>query len=511
MTERRIVSIWLPALPIEVWLKRQARRNAPWPDDLPLGLMLDGAHGQILQAVNPAAKAAGVTTGARVTDMRALCPELHLARGNLARDTAALTRLVHAARRWSPWSTPDGADGLFLDTTGADHLLGGEAAMLADIQSRLERSGLTAQLAIAPNPGAAWALARFGTARQVSHDLADLAPLPVAALRLEEDTLLLLRRLGLNRIGDLSGIPRLSLMRRFARATLSDNPLLRLDQAMGRLAEPLSAPDAPPEFEALARLAEPVMDPSDWLPGLIETLCAQLAARQMGCRHLRLSVFRTDGERRDIRVATAAPSREASHLLRLFTGRLDGIDPGYGFDLIVLSAHAVEPLAEAQPGLENSPDTALHLARLIDRLSGRFGADAVFRPTPEESHIPERAESRASAFEKSPSLAVPAALCLHPARPLRLISPPEEITALYAIPEGPPMQFLWRRQRLRVARFAGPERIAPEWWKAAPATRLRDYFQVEDPQGLRLWIYREGLAHDGRGGPPSWFLQGVFG
>ena len=43
-----------------------------------------------------------------------------------------------------------------------------------------------------------------------------------------------------------------------------------------------------------------------------------------------------------------------------------------------------------------------------------------------------------------------------------------------------------------------------------PGTRLRDYFCVEDPGGRRLWIYREGLAHDGRGGAPRWFLHGVF-
>ncbi|WP_415635692.1 DUF6504 family protein, partial [Paracoccus aminovorans] len=95
-------------------------------------------------------------------------------------------------------------------------------------------------------------------------------------------------------------------------------------------------------------------------------------------------------------------------------------------------------------------------------------------------------------------------------RPIRLLTPPEEIRVLYAIPEGPPARFVWRRQTLRVARHAGPERIAPEWWQDRPGTRLRDYFRVEDDSGLRLWIYREGLAHDGRGGPPRWFLHGIF-
>ncbi len=56
------------------------------------------------------------------------------------------------------------------------------------------------------------------------------------------------------------------------------------------------------------------------------------------------------------------------------------------------------------------------------------------------------------------------------------------------------------------ARNASP----PEWWRDRPGTRLRDYFRIEDESGLRLWIYREGLVHDGRGGLPRWFLHGIF-
>ncbi|NIL95746.1 MAG: DNA polymerase Y family protein, partial [Planctomycetales bacterium] len=62
----------------------------------------------------------------------------------------------------------------------------------------------------------------------------------------------------------------------------------------------------------------------------------------------------------------------------------------------------------------------------------------------------------------------------------------------------------------RVARYAGPERIAPEWWRDRPGTRLRDYFRIEDQSGRRYWLYREGLPDDGRGGAPRWFLHGVF-
>jgi protein ImuB len=85
------------------------------------------------------------------------------------------------------------------------------------------------------------------------------------------------------------------------------------------------------------------------------------------------------------------------------------------------------------------------------------------------------------------------------------------VRVLYAVPEGPPAQFLWRRVTHKVTRFAGPERIAPEWWATHPGTRLRDYYRVEDQDGRRLWIYRDGVLDDGRGDTPRWFVHGVFG
>ena len=95
-------------------------------------------------------------------------------------------------------------------------------------------------------------------------------------------------------------------------------------------------------------------------------------------------------------------------------------------------------------------------------------------------------------------------------RPLRLLDPPEEVRVLYAVPEGPPAQFVWRRVTHRTTRYQGPERIAPEWWHDSPGTRLRDYFKVEDDAGRRWWLYREGLHDDGRGGDPRWFVHGIF-
>ena len=482
--------------------------NAP-PDDIPVVLAREGQHGPVIHAANRCARLEGIQPGSRVVDMRAICPELQVAYADEAGDRAALDRLVLWARRWCPWTVRDGDDGLILDTTGADHLWGGEAAMLIEMETQLSLLGLTARLAVAPTWGAAWALARFGPVRAIcTADEAyfKLGPLPVTGLRLDGATVLLLRRLGLKTIGAVMDVPRLSLTRRFVKAGLAANPLMRLDQVMGKLAEPVSSVDTKPVIRAQVLLAEPIFDPTPYLADLCEDLCAQLKHAGQGCRRLHLTVFKTDGDVSHVDVATSAPTRDAGHLHSLFRDKVERINPGFGFDLITLSAGGVEAMAESQNTLEGGAGDDLHLTQLIDRLSAKFGPRAVTRPVLRQSHVPERAEAQIAALADSPTdMAV-----LSKERPLRLFDHPEEVRVLYAVPEGPPAQFVWRRQTHRVTRYAGPERIAPEWWKDRPGTRLRDYFKIEDQTGLRLWLYREGLHEDGRGGDPRWFVHGCF-
>ena len=57
----------------------------------------------------------------------------------------------------------------------------------------------------------------------------------------------------------------------------------------------------------------------------------------------------------------------------------------------------------------------------------------------------------------------------------------------------------------------GPERIAMEWWRDETGQALtRDYFRLECRDGLRAWLYREGLF-DRETPQPRWFLHGLFG
>lgn len=504
---RRILSIWLPDLAIDRWQLAEGQNPAPF------ALLAETAHGPRLTVLNAAARRAGVQGGTMLADARAICPDLAVAPGDPAGDRAFLERLAIWAQRWGPWSAIDPPDGLLVDVTGVPHLFGGEVALLEDAALRLGARSLTVRLAIAPTAGGAWALSHYGPDRAVLHEggAVQLDDLPVAALRLDPATLLVLRRLGLKRIGDLSGVARPALARRFrnTRAPLA-NPLIRLDQLLGRVPEPLLPVIAAPIPLVQRRLMEPIRHRS-LLDQVLDDLAADmvrlLEGQAQGARRLDLALWKVDGEVLARRLEMAAASRDAAHIARLFAGKLDDLDAGFGIELARLSAPWCEPLPLSQADFEQAAEAhGTSLAACIDRLSARLGPGAVRRPLPVASHVPERVQRWAPPLE--PERAMQGQLAFH-ARPLKLLDRAEPIAVLYASPDGLPRRFRWRGQVHEIARAEGPERIAPEWWRERSSARLRDYYRIEDDQGRRYWIYRNGLAGDGRGGVPEWFLQGL--
>ncbi|HEX3709283.1 MAG TPA: DUF6504 family protein, partial [Pseudolabrys sp.] len=237
--------------------------------------------------------------------------------------------------------------------------------------------------------------------------------------------------------------------------------------------------------------------------------------RGEGARLLQVALFRADGRVHRIEAAAGQPLRDAERIKRLFVERLtvvgDECDPGFGYDVIRLSALVAERLEPVQRGLAGE-DHRAELALLIDRLSARFGAQRVTRLLPCDTHIPEFAVTEIPAqlargqFNASPV----AQDSLAPVRPVRLFARPEPIEAVAEVPDGPPVRFRWRHVLHEVVAVEGPERIAMEWWRDAENRALtRDYFRVESKEGARVWLYREGL-YQRETAYPRWFLHGLF-
>jgi len=518
----------LPLLAIERWGK--SADSAP---EEPVVLTVEGSHGLLIHAVTKAAAALGAQAGARLTDARALEPGLIAVPADPAGDAALVQKLARWAGRWSPLVEVDG-DGLRLDVSGVAHLFGGERGLVGDIRKCFARTGLTAHVAIAPTAAAAWALARFSpSSRRLPTGerelLEQLDPLHVSALRLDPETVRTLERLGLKTIGALLEMPRLALARRFRGG---GDVVDALDRLIGRKDEPLTAAPADPPPRAALRLEEPATHPeaaAQALERLIPKLVHELQQRHLGARRLSLMGYRVDGSVAAVSVATSIASRGPRHLQRLLADKAATFDPEFGFDAFALTANWSEDLGAAQDSLVEEPAGTRELARLIDRLTVKLGQRAVRRPCAYESHLPEQAsgwvaavsspafagEVARAARRRGPSTSFagppPREILGRGKRPHHLLDHPEAIDVIYATPEGMPRRFVWRRAVHDIARAEGPERIAPEWWRQPSSARLRDYYRVEDANGRRYWIYREGVIGDGRGGLPSWFIHGLFG
>ncbi|MEJ6009190.1 DUF6504 family protein [Novosphingobium aquae] len=505
------MAIWCAHLSIDRWLLAEGCARGTGADAQPHALIAETAHGPRITALNPAAAQAGARRDALLADARAVCPTLATSPADPAGDLAFLEALALWAQRWGPWSAIDPPDGIIIDVTGVSHLFGGEAALLGDAGRRLIARGLTVRAAIAPTAGAAWALAHYGPQPAIMHGGDSLDDLPVAALRLDPAVNLLLRRLGLKRIGDLSEVTRLALARRFRnRHNPAANPLIRLDQLLGRVPEPLLPVIAQEVPLVQRRLMEPIRHRElldRVMADLAHDMARLLEARGEGARRLEAGLWRVDGEVLVRRLELASASRDAAHIVRLFAARLDDVDAGFGIEMVRLRAPWCEPVALSQRDFDAaSEEHGTSLAACMDRLVVRLGEGAVRRPVPHASHLPERAQRWQPPLEPQP--ASQGELAFHE-RPLKLLDRPEPIAVLYATPDGLPRRFRWRGQVHDIARAEGPERIAPEWWRERSSARLRDYYRIEDEAGRRYWIYRAGLAGDGRGGVPEWFLQGL--
>lgn len=389
--------------------------------------------------------------------------------------------------------------------------------MVDVIEARLAGLGFEARAGLADTPGAAWALARFAPANAriaaPGETRAAIENLPVEALRIAPETALLLRRLGLAGIGALADLPRVPLARRFPSKAAGEALLARLDQVLGRRDEPLSPLAPPPDYLRRLAFAEPLLlreSIEAALKNLLAGLVPLLERDHRGARRLVLWCFRVDGTCTRIAAATARASRDGDHLARLFAEKLDDIDAGFGIDVMALHAARVEPLADDQLTLTGRGRARDGVDRLVDRLLARLGADAVARLEPAERHLPEAAEQ---AVPPGRSIALWPERPGLPQRPFRLFERPEPVEVMAEVPDGPPLLFTWRRVPRRVARAAGPERIAPEWWIGDDEDEpLRDYYRVEDTAGRRYWLYRAGLYQDTAAkGPPRWYVHGLYG
>lgn len=469
-----------------------------------------------LAGLNSNAVKCGLCLGTNLADALAVVPDLVVHDHEPQADADLLDRIADNCMRFTPIIAVEEPDGIVLDVTGSAHLFGGEAALKADVAGWLRNERLEARTAYGASAEAAYALARFHCGK-ITAEMEAIRALPVAALQLDPEADLGLRRAGLATIGAVMDRPRKVIAARFGTACV-----YRLERLIGAQNGPID-PRSPAFLHTfLRRFAEPITSKSyavGMLRELLDEANASLGVKDLGGRVFEAQFCRVDGLIQRLHVETGLPTRDSAAIARLFDERLDSLadplDPGFGFDSIRLTIPQTELLKPKQDDLEEEVHHGNPLSETLDMLAIRLGRNRVLRFCPRDTHIPEKGQIAVPAIDAlQPLVWSPAPADEPPSRPLQLFDPPQRIAVIAEIPDGPPRRFRWRGKLRDVIRHEGPERIAEEWWKSAedPLGRdqlTRDYYRIEDTDGRRYWVFRHGL-YGRETDDPGWYLHGLF-
>ncbi len=545
---KRLVSIAFPNWPLQ-------RLVVERPECRGRSLVLwchDPRRGQRVLLCSQAARRRGARGGMPVSEAMALGVE-QAWEWDAAADQKTLRQLVRLCEQFSPIVCPEEfatgsqpiSAGLLLDGTGVSQRWGGDMEMASHIQEAIRAEGYQARVAVADTVGAAWAMARFAPDRLVvvppGQTLAALMPLPVACLRLEPSTLMLLQRLGVVRVEQLLRLPRAGLATRLGPLVLQ-----RLDQALGKLEEPLQTPAPEPLWRAHWQLEHATIQQEvieQVVQHLSQHLSQLLRERELGaiqivCRLESEPLLTPQGERAapwigEFAVNFFRPTVDATHWWNLLRTPLENSRWQAPVQFLQLLATSTARLPRQQRTLWNDlrdGESSRELAELIDRLSQRLGTDQVCavrlraNTLPEESYValPLTGPQASAARLHAPSSRRPFA----PAhRPLHLLHDPLRLMRVEFSTSGKPLRFQLPASSasgagahagaaksppvhasvaedwLLVHRAWGPERIETRWWRGIIV--MRDYFRVEVEGGYRYWLFCD-LNNQ------QWFLHGYF-
>jgi protein ImuB len=498
--EKRFVTIWFPHLKTDwISIRRPALARQPF-------VLTVSDHGKIIiSEANIAAQKSGIEKGMALADGKALIPSLKYLDDKKNPSGKLLISIATYCIRFSPVVAVDHPDGLILDATGCAHLWGGEISYLQMIINRFKKMGYEIKAAMADTIGAAWAVCHFEESKMIiqNNDQKNaILQLPVAALRINEEKVELLNKLGLRQINDIITMPRKALRRR-----LGEQLIERIDQALGVKEEFIQPVQIPPDYEERLPCLEPIITLTGIeiaLTRLLETICNRLKKEDKGLRSAMFTCYRVDDKIEKIEIGTNRASNSVDHLFKLFELKLQTIEPALGIELFTIEAFKVEELPAIQEKFweDNIGINDIKFSELMDRIAGKIGEANIHRYLPDEHYWPERSIRLASSINEKNTLPWKT----EKPRPIELLNTPEHIEVTAPVPDYPPMIFRYKNKIHKIKKADGPERIEQEWW--IQEGEHRDYYSVEDEDGCRYWIFR--LGHYTGDKRNQWFLHGFF-
>ncbi|HSU43216.1 MAG TPA: DNA polymerase Y family protein [Casimicrobiaceae bacterium] len=500
----------LPLLSLDVFSRATgASADAPF-------VVTSGGHYPRVVAANAAARTAGIRRDQLISAALALVPEVLMRERDLAAEAAALADVATLLLAFTPNTSLAPPSAVLAEIAGSVRLFGGLPRLLDQLQRQARSRGYEATIGVAPTATAALLFARAGRVTPVLDTDAlpcVLAPLPLALLDLDADTLATLKAAGITTFGDAHALPRAGLARRFGQRVVDT-----LDRALGRAPDPRDPYLPPLHFERRLPLPAPV-DSAEALQFAVNRLMGDFAdwllARGLGVLRMSLTLvheryMRERGTAPTLAAfALGAPARAPAHLNAVLRERLARVVLPAPVEAIVLASDETAPLAGRNLGLLAEDEAASVVVPLVERLRSRLGDHAVATPTMHAEHRPEHAASEAPAL--APHGAPQPRTRRTPAAKPRHAKAARHATPAPAVPPRP----LWLLDCARPLAGVleakpwvlrdGPERIESGWWDGGDCRR--DYFVAETPDGEVAWIYRDHryAADDG-----EWFMHGLF-
>jgi len=500
----------LPLLSLDVFSRATgASADAPF-------VVTSGGHYPRVVAANAAARAAGIRRDQLISAALALVPEVVMRERDDAAEAAALADIATLLLAFTPNTSVAPPSAVLAEIAGSVRLFGGLPRLLDELQRQARSRGYETTIGVAPTATAALLLARAGRVTPVLDTEAlprVLAPVPLALLDFDADTLATLKAAGITTFGDAHALPRAGLARRFDQRVVDT-----LDRAVGRAPDPRDPYLPPPHFERRLPLPAPV-DSADALQFAVNRLVGDFAdwllARGLGALRMSLTLvheryMRERGTAPTLAAfALGAPARAPAHLNAVLRERLARVVLPAPVEAIVLASDETAPLAGRNLGLLPEDEAGSVVVPLVERLRSRLGDHAVATPSLQAEHRPEHAASEAPAVglhgTSRPRTGRAAAPKSRQTKAARRGTP---------APAAPPRP-LWLLDCARPLAGVleakpwvlrdGPERIESGWWDGGDCRR--DYFVAETPDGEMAWIYRDHryAADDG-----EWFMHGLF-
>ncbi len=517
-------------------------------------VLADHAH---ILLPDAAAHRCGVHTGQTRSHALVLAPGIVMLTPDAQRETQAFEAMALALLAYTPKVSLAHAHTVLLEVGAGLRLFGGLRALLAKIAATVRDFGYTARVACAPTAWGAWLLAHARVHREGScwHIVKDaslprvLDALPVSLLPAVTAYGDAFEQIGCTTLADLRRLPRAGVVRRFG-----SDVLQLLARAYGEMPDPRESFQAPASFRAHLELQARV-DSAEALLFAARRLVMQLAG-WLSAHHAAVSGYtlllehelaaRHAPRTSSVKVAWAAASRDADHLIWLLREKLNQIELVAPVVELKLVADQIAEQAGQSDTLFPVPEADRDsIARLLERLSARLGPENVVRLAMQEDHRPEKA-MRVDAYQAGPAMrtaaqrkpkrpqrnpaAKPSAKqrphtaehgdtslavqATQPGNALLLRDPPAPVLPEQALSQPPrpvwlldkPLKLAMRDQwpvyRRPLKRLTRAERIEAGWWDGQGVER--DYYIAADDDGRMFWVFRERLSG-------YWFLHGLFG